>query len=160
MGTRPTSGLGGEALWPLTADPGPWRVGVALHSRSRSDLSKVLAGLVVASVASRWRAWDRRSRAIARDWKDGKPDQVADREYDRFGPIVSIPEGGLPWILPGGLVVVGGRQSQHTRHGAGRHGGSINLTSTWMEMGWALETVRVQPTIVKWALQSYLSWPR
>jgi hypothetical protein len=75
MGTRPTSGLESEALWPLTADPGPWRVGVALHNRSRSDLSNVLAGLVVASTASRWRAWDRRSRAIAgqgpKRWRSG-----------------------------------------------------------------------------------------
>ncbi len=66
MGTRPTSDLGSDALWPpLVADTWPWRFGVALHSLSRSDLSKEATGFVVASAASRSRAWSRRSRAMA-----------------------------------------------------------------------------------------------
>lgn len=66
IGIRPTSGRGSDASrpLPLEAETRAWRLGLALHNLSISDLSNVTCGLLAANPARRWRAWLRVSRAI------------------------------------------------------------------------------------------------
>ena len=133
MGTRPTSGLESEALWPLAADAGAWRLGAARHSLSRSGWSKEVVALVVASAASRWRAWPRISRAMAQPLGvgvvKGAPKPVKWKLHPAGMPSrLSVPEGLLKGdVVPNGFGDALEEISQRSQrwedaHGAVWHG--------------------------------------